>query len=279
MGRIWRVRGADLGGGDLPLVVGIVNATPDSFFDGGRHASVEAAYAHGMRLSEEGADLLDVGGESTRPGAVEVDPAVERARVEPVVAALVKQGVRVCIDTRHVGVARAALDQGAIAINDVSGLKDPAMLEECRRFQVGACAMHLRAAPQGGLLQEGFARLKQEVVQVLADIALRWGELGLPAQGLALDPGVGFGKTPGQNHLLVGSTAEFRQRFADHPWYLGLSRKSWIQPFSAKDSDRLAGSLGGALAAFQADCDILRVHDVAQTREALRAFQACREVP
>lgn len=277
MDRFWRVRDASLEGGGIPLLVGIVNATPDSFFDGGRHGTPEAAYAHGMELIGQGADLLDVGGESTRPGATEVDPSEERRRVEPVIKALVAQGVRVCIDTRRVSVARAALDLGACAINDVSGLADPAMLELCRQFQAAACAMHARGIPVGQNPGPMDSDLEGEVGGHLAAIALRWQQAGLPAQALALDPGVGFGKSPGQNASLVAATARFRHRFPAHPWYLGLSRKSWIRPLATEGSDRLAGSLGGALAATALGCDILRVHDVASTREAIRAFLACRE--
>lgn len=277
MNRIWRVRDASLRGDGIPLLVGIVNATPDSFFDGGRHGTPEAAYAHGMRLAEEGADLLDVGGESTRPGATPADSAEERRRIEPVVTSLVAQGVRVCIDTRHADVARAALDRGACAINDVSGLADPTMLALCREFSCGACAMHMRGTPASMQSDTAYADLESEVAGFLTGIVERWAQARLPAESLALDPGVGFGKSATQNHHLVGATARFRQKFPAHPWYLGLSRKSWIAPLAAKNSDRLAGSLGGALAAAQAGCDILRVHDVAQTREAIRAFQACRE--
>lgn len=277
MDRIWRVRDASLRGGEIPLLVGIVNATPDSFFDGGRHGTPEAAYAHGMRLAEEGAGLLDVGGESTRPGAAPVDPSEERGRIEPVVKSLVAQGVRVCIDTRHADVARAALDVGACAINDVSGLADPAMLDLCRQYGAGACAMHMRGIPSTMQADTAYLDLESEVSDFLAEIVNRWRLAGLPADSLALDPGIGFGKSAAQNHHLVRATARFRQKLPDHPWYLGLSRKSWIAPLAAQGSDRLAGSLGGALAAAQAGCDILRVHDVAQTREAIRAFQVCTE--
>ncbi|HOX50214.1 MAG TPA: dihydropteroate synthase [Fibrobacteria bacterium] len=277
MGRIWRVRGASLGGGNLPLLVGIVNATPDSFFDGGKHATADEAYAHGMKLVEEGADLLDVGGESTRPGSEPVDPSEERRRVEPVIRSLARRGARVCIDTRTTSVAEAALDAGACAVNDVSGLADPAMLELCRAHGAGACAMHMRANPSLSEVESSQEDLEREIERLFEDISRRWVRSGLDPQGLALDPGVGFGKTAEENQRLVGATARFRRRFPAYPWYLGLSRKSWIRPLAPEGSDRLAGSLGGALAAFQAGCDILRVHDVARTREAILAFQACRE--
>ncbi|HNY30892.1 MAG TPA: dihydropteroate synthase [Fibrobacteria bacterium] len=299
MGRIWRVRGASLGGGNLPLLVGIVNATPDSFFDGGKHATADEAYAHGMKLVEEGADLLDVGGESTRLGSEPVDPSEERRRVEPVIRSLARRGARVCIDTRTTSVAEAALDAGACAVNDVSGLADPAMLELCRAHGAGACAMHMRANPSLPQVRQvawipacamhmranpslsevesSQEDLEREIERLFEDISRRWVRSGLDPQGLALDPGVGFGKTAEENQRLVGATARFRRRFPAYPWYLGLSRKSWIRPLAPEGSDRLAGSLGGALAAFQAGCDILRVHDVARTREAILAFQACRE--
>lgn len=280
MPRPWRIRGRTLGNDlaeERPIVVGILNVTPDSFFDGGRHAGLDAARAHGMRLVHEGADMVDVGGESTRPGASPVDPAEEIHRVAPVVRALVREGAVVSVDTRRPEVARAALDEGAAAVNDVEGLRHPVMLDLCREFDAGACAMHMRGTP--GDMQDSprYGDLYDEVSGFLAAALSRWLEAGLPREGLALDPGVGFGKTFDHNMELVAATARFRDRFRGSPWYLGLSRKSWIAglPLTQMESDRLGGSLGGALAAARAGCDILRVHDVEATFQAWRAFRAC----
>lgn len=277
MFRPWRLRDRVLAPpADRPLVVGIVNVTPDSFFDGGRHSTLETALEHGRKLSSQGADLLDVGGESTRPGAEPVAISEEIARTAPVVRELVRGGALVSIDTRRPEVARAALEAGAHAVNDVSGLRDGRMLELCRDFQAGACAMHMRGDPRTMQDLPEYVDVIEEVGRFLADASERWSAEGLPADALALDPGIGFGKLPAHNHALVAATSSFRIRFPEHAWYLGLSRKSWIArlPGTAPDSDRLAGSLGGALAAIRLGCDIVRVHDAAATIEAWTAFRA-----
>jgi len=279
MVRPWRLRDRVLvPRAGFPLVVGIVNVTPDSFFDGGRHSTLETALEHGRKLSRQGADMLDVGGESTRPGAEPVGVQEEIERTVPVVRAFVREGVVVSIDTRRPEVARAALEAGAHAVNDVSGMSDDRMLELCRTHGAGACAMHMRGDPRTMQELPEYSDVIGEVGEFLSDAAARWRYAGLPDEALALDPGIGFGKLPGHNHALVSATPAFRERFPGHPWYLGLSRKSWIAklPGVAADSDRLAGSLGGALAAAQLGCDILRVHDVAAMREAWAAFQALR---
>lgn len=279
MFRPWRLRDRVLAPrAGSPLVVGIVNVTPDSFFDGGRHSTLETALEHGRKLSIEGADILDVGGESTRPGAEPVGVQEEIERTIPVVRELVRDGAVVSIDTRRAEVARAALEAGAHAVNDVSGLRDDRMLELCREHGAGACAMHMRGDPRTMQDLPEYLDVVAEVGRFLSDAAARWKNAGLPAEALALDPGIGFGKLPVHNHALVAATRAFRERFPAHPWYLGLSRKSWIArlPDVSTDSDRLAGSLGGALAAASLGCDILRVHDVATTREAWGAFHSLR---
>jgi len=260
-----------------PLVVGIVNTTPDSFFDGGLHASFEDALEHGRRLLEEGADLLDVGGESTRPGAAQVSVQEEIDRTASVIERLSRDGALVCVDTRRAAVARAALEAGACAINDVEGLRDPEMISLCAEYSAGACAMHMRGTPEDMQRDPSYADVVSEVGGFLRDAAANWEAAGLPEDALALDPGVGFGKDHRHNLSLVAATRDFRARFPGHPWYLGLSRKSWIGRLEGTQSgsDRLAGSLGGALAGASLGCDILRVHDVAATLEAWRAFQSC----
>jgi dihydropteroate synthase len=284
MTRAWRVRGGPVAppaGEHRPLVVGIINTTPDSFFDGGTHATFEDAVEHGRRLLEDGADMLDVGGESTRPGAAPVSVQEEIDRTASVIESLARDGALVCADTRRVSVARAALEAGACAINDVEGLRDPEMVGLCAAFSAGACAMHMRGAPRTMQDEPTYEDVVSEVGDFLADAAGRWKASGLPDDALALDPGVGFGKALGHNLSLVAATGAFRARFSLHPWYLGLSRKSWIGRLEGTrpDSDRLAGSLGGALAGVSLGCDILRVHDVAATLEAWRAFRSCGGAP
>lgn len=270
----WRIRGRILtprDGTDRPLVVGILNATPDSFFEEGRHATPGLAIRHGLELWSAGCDMVDLGGESTRPGAVAVELEEERARVVPVVRALVERDVVVSIDTRHPEIAAAALEAGAHAVNDVDGLRDGRMVELCRRFGAGACAMHMRGTPDTMQQDPEYQDVIEQVGTFLESVALRWEDARLPADSLALDPGIGFGKTYAHNLELLRATANLRLRFAPRPWYLGLSRKSFIgnTPGVPFRSDRLAGSLGAALAVAHLGCDILRVHDVAATLEAL----------
>ncbi|MEN9355575.1 MAG: dihydropteroate synthase [Fibrobacterota bacterium] len=261
------------------MLVGIVNVTPDSFFDGGRHASTAQAIAHGLRLWEEGAHQLDVGGESTRPGALPVSLAQELERVVPVVQALTLEGCCIAVDTRHIAVARACLEVGAHAVNDIEGLRNPAMIALCKEFQAGACAMHMQGTPQDMQQAPVYTDVEAEVGQFLSNILDRWVAAGLSPQALALDPGIGFGKSVDHNYRLLKATARLRRRFPLCPWYLGLSRKSFVgrTPGVSPGSDRLAGSLAAALAAASAGADILRVHDVAATREALLVHQACQE--
>jgi len=281
MFRPWSVRGASLGTGSFPLLAGIVNVTPDSFFDGGRHATVEAAVAHGLRLWAEGAGQLDVGGESTRPGAAEVTLEEELSRTIPVIERLVREGCRVAVDTRHPEVARAAFAAGAGAVNDIEGQRDPAMIEACRTYSAGACAMHMQGTPGTMQGSPAYRDVVGDVGHFLSNSLERWLAAGLPEEALALDPGIGFGKAPEHNLALLRATRSFRERFPRCPWYLGLSRKSFIPrvPGVVPDSDRLAGSLGSALAVASQGCDILRVHDIAATREAILLYLACKETP
>jgi dihydropteroate synthase len=234
-----------------------------------------------LRLVAEGADQLDVGGESTRPGAAAVPIDEELRRVVPVIEALSAQGCAVAVDTRHPEVAAAALKAGAGAVNDIEGLRDPRMIELCARHGAGACAMHMRGAPKDMQSAPAYRDVVEEVEQFLSEALARWRAAGLPDAAFAPDPGIGFGKTAAHNHALIAATARFRKRLPGCPWYLGMSRKSFIAGTAGvpEGSDRLAGSLGAAVTAFLSGADILRVHDVAATREALLVAAACRGVP
>lgn len=234
-----------------------------------------------MRLWNDGADLVDVGGESTRPGASPVAPDEELRRVVPVVEELASRGVVVSVDTRDPSTARAALEAGAHALNDIDGLRDQRMIELCAHHGAGACAMHMRGAPASMQIAPEYDDVIEEVARFLEDAALRWEDAGLPADALALDPGIGFGKTLDHNQRLLRATSDLRMRFAPRPWYLGLSRKSFIAqtPGVREGSDRLAGSLGAALAVALHGADILRVHDVATTLEALTLFRSLQPDP
>lgn len=258
---------------DRPLVMGIVNTTPDSFSDGGRYDNVEAALAHARRLVAEGADLLDIGGESTRPGAAPVTVADEWQRIAPVLEAACAWGVPVSVDTRRPEVMRAALDAGADMINDVEGFRAPGAVDAVARSRAGLCVMHMQGEPDA--MQQ--APVYENVVGTVRDFlvarmtALR--AAGVARERIVLDPGFGFGKTLAHNLDLLRGLPALAVEGA--PILVGLSRKSMIGQLTGKGvDDRLSGSLAAMLAAVARGARIVRVHDVAATRDALAVWQA-----
>jgi len=253
------------------LVMGVVNATPDSFSDGGAYDPVK----RGLRLAEEGADILDVGGESTRPNAAPVDAAEERRRTESVVRELARQTrLPISIDTTKASVAAAALDAGAEIVNDVSGLaRDP----ELARAVSGAALvlMHMRGTPREMQSRAVYADLHGEVGQELMEALARAAAAGIARERIALDPGLGFAKTGAHNLTLLRRLRELTQ--LGRPLVLGASRKSFIGAATDKAApDRLIGSVAAAVIGASNGAAVLRVHDVAATREALAVADAVR---
>lgn len=254
----------------VPRIWGILNVTPDSFSDGGRWLEPQAAVEHGLRLVQEGADVLDVGGESTRPGAAPVDAAEERRRVVPVLAALVAAGVKVplSVDTRKAEVARAALDAGATLVNDVSaGTHDAALLPLVAARGAGLVLMHMRGEP--GTMQRAptYDDVTAEVLASLAERRAAACAAGVPAARIWVDPGLGFGKTLEHNLALLRALERFT---ALGPVLVGASRKSFLGALTGRlPSERLLGSLACVARAAQAGVAAVRVHDVAATRELL----------
>lgn len=260
------------------LVMGVVNVTPDSFSDGNRHLALERAIEYARALLDAGADIIDIGGESTRPGAVPVDAETERARVVPVIRALTAQTrALVSVDTSKASVAAAACEAGARIVNDVTALRDPEMGEVVRRFEAGAVLMHMRGTPQTMQTQDlASPDIVGEVAAWLAARVEAAVAAGIPRRALAVDPGIGFGKTQRQNAALVHGVSSLTS--LGQPVLIGLSRKSLVGHLTARPvEDRLAGSIGGAIAAVARGARILRVHDVAETRDALRVAAACLE--
>lgn len=258
---------------DRPRLMGIVNVTPDSFSDGGRFLETEAAIAHGRALRAAGADILDVGGESTRPGASPVGAAEEKARVVPVVKALAAEGALVSIDTRHASVMAAALDAGARLVNDVTALEgDPDSLALVARRVVPVVLMHMRGEP--GTMQNDprYNDVVAEVRDYLERRVAACTAAGIPKERIAVDPGIGFGKTVDHNLALI----RHLDRLADLGCaiLLGASRKSFIGALSKGEpaTERLPGSLAAALAGVARGAHILRVHDVAATAQALAVW-------
>jgi dihydropteroate synthase len=257
--------------------MGILNATPDSFSDGGAYADVDSAVVAGLRMVAEGADIVDVGGESTRPGAEPVPVAREAERVVPVVAALAAQGVRVSVDTRHPTVAAAALAAGASIVNDVSGFRDPAMVHLAAAVDAGLVVMHMLGEPHSMQVDPAYADVVFEVAEYLARQAAALEAAGVAADRIVLDPGIGFGKTTAHNLELLARLGEIGA--LGYPVLAGLSRKRFIGEITGVDEprERIGGSVAAALMAVRNGAAIVRVHDVAATVQALAVARAIEQ--
>lgn len=259
---------------DRARVVGILNVTPDSFSDGGTHDSVEAAVAHGLRLAEEGADMIDVGGESTRPGAADVPVEEELRRVLPVIEQLVaRTTLPIAIDTSKPQVMRAAVAAGAGMINDVYALRRDGAMEAAAELGVPVCLMHMQGGPRSMQAEPHYDDVVGEVHRFLADRLFACELAGIDRRKVMVDPGFGFGKTLQHNLALLRAL----ERFADlgSGVYAGLSRKSMIGELTGRrtPAERGAGSVAAALIAAQRGARLLRVHDVAITVDALAVWQ------
>ena len=259
--------------------MGIVNVTPDSFSDGGRHACVEAAVAHALRLVEEGADLLDVGGESTRPGADAVDEATEIARVLPVIEALVaKTAVPISVDTSKPGVMRAALAAGAGMVNDVMALRADGALEALAASKAAVVLMHMQGEPRTMQVAPAYDDVVGEVHRFLAERVFACEMSGIDKRRIVIDPGFGFGKTLQHNMSLLAELRRFTE--IGVPVLAGLSRKSSLGDITGRGIDgRMAASVAVHLLAAQNGALFVRVHDVAETVDALKVWQALAAVP
>ncbi|MCU0231274.1 MAG: dihydropteroate synthase [Acidobacteria bacterium] len=276
-----RLRFADGGAWDLaepPRVMAVLNVTPDSFSDGGLHLDLSAALSHAERCLAEGADLLDVGGESTRPGAAPVDAEAETRRVVPIVAALRARfpAARVSVDTRRALVARRALEAGADLVNDVSAGADPGMLPLAAAAGVPVALMHMRGDPATMQRETRYRDLVGEVAAALETAAGRAREAGIADDRILLDPGLGFGKSAEGNELLLRQLGALRS--LGYPLLVGASRKSFLgrRTGVSDPAARLAGSLAAAVVAALRGAAVIRVHDVGATREALAVASALR---
>ena len=264
-----------------PKVMGIVNATPDSFSDGGQHAQASAAMAHCERLLREGADMLDIGGESTRPGASQPDLAEETARVLPVLRHAVTLGVPVSVDTSRPEIIVLALALGVDIVNDVRALRRPgALATVAGHARCGVCLMHMPGEPD--VMQQAPAYAGDDVVtEVVAWLDRRFKQVqaaGVSPDRITLDPGIGFGKTPAHNWALLQRQAELLA--LSRPLLLGWSRKSTLGLLTGRAvGDRQAASVAAALACVQRGGQVLRVHDVAATVDALKVWAAAGLLP
>jgi len=256
-----------------PRVMGVVNVTPDSFSDGGRFFDRERALDHARRLRADGADILDIGGESTRPGAAPVTVADELARIVPLVATLAAEGALVSVDTMKPEVMREAAAAGAALVNDVRALQEPGAVAAVAATDVGVCLMHMQGEPRTMQAAPRYGDVVREVRDFLMARAAACEAAGIARERIAIDPGFGFGKTVAHNLTLLrqlGALAE-----TGYPVLAGLSRKSTLGALTGRDAqDRLAGSLAAALAAVAHGARIVRVHDVRETVDALKVWQA-----
>jgi dihydropteroate synthase len=251
--------------------MGVVNVTPDSFSDGGRYFARDAAIAHARELAADGAHIIDIGGESTRPGAAPVSEDEELARVLPVLQAL--GGLCVSVDTRRPAVMAAALEAGASMINDVQALQASGALEALRESRCAVCLMHMQGEPATMQREPHYDDVVREVKGFLQERIAAAEAAGIARERIVVDPGFGFGKTAAHNLTLLKRLAEFADLRV--PLLAGLSRKSTLGKLTGRPvEERLAGSLAMALVALQGGATILRVHDVKETRDVIAVWEA-----
>lgn len=270
----WRFRGRCWEPAPLPRLIGILNVTPDSFSDGGSCTSIEAAVRRAEELVAAGADLLDVGGESTRPGAESVCLEEELRRVVPVVKELVgRVEIPISVDTTKAAVAAAALEAGAEIINDVSGLTlDPEMAAVCRDHDAGVVCMHSRGTPQTMQIDPRYDDVVGEIETFFSERLESLDAAGIPPERVVLDPGIGFGKTAAHNLDLLAASERFRR--LGRPLLVGHSRKRFLKAVLGRPvEERTAGTIGVSVALASLGVDYLRVHDVQAVRDALVAWK------
>lgn len=256
------------------LVMGILNATPDSFSDAGQYQGLEFAVSRAEQMIADGADLIDIGGESSRPGAPPLPLHDELARVMPVLYALRDCGKPLSVDTYKPEVMREALLAGADMINDINGFRAPGAIEAVRGSDCGLCIMHMQSVPQTMQDSPHYSDVVGEVIAFLQERVAALTGAGIERERLCIDPGFGFGKTVEQNYALLRATRQLRDTLG-LPVLAGLSRKSMIGAVTGRPVEqRLAGSVAGALAAVAQGAQIVRVHDVAETADALKVWRS-----
>lgn len=278
----WKLARRSLKYGERTLVMGVLNVTPDSFSDGGQFFAFDRAIAQAEQMISEGADIIDVGGESTRPGSEFVSEAEESRRVIPIIERLAASAsIPISIDTTKRAVARAALEAGAEILNDISGLRfDPAIADEAATAKAGLILMHSRGTPKDMQQLPPVADIVGEVTGGLRQSVAIAEDHGVPRESIVVDPGIGFGKTAEQNVELIAKLDQLTKEFPDLPLMIGTSRKSFIGKLldNAPADERLHGTLASVVAAVLKGARIVRVHDVKATVEAVRVLDAIRAV-
>jgi dihydropteroate synthase len=278
--REWKLANRSLFWGERTLIMGVLNVTPDSFSDGGQFFSFDQAIAQAERMISEGADIIDVGGESTRPGSEFVSEEEELRRVIPVIERLAAKGsVPISIDTTKSSVARAALQAGAEIVNDISGLRfDLALADVAAEARAGLVLMHSRGTPKDMQQLPPVADIMSEVINGLSESVAIAEQHGLTSAAIVIDPGIGFGKTVTQNCELIAKLDQIAHAFPDLPIMIGTSRKSFIGKLldGAPADERLYGTIASVVASVMNGARIVRVHDVNETVQALKIVDAAR---
>jgi dihydropteroate synthase len=274
----WTLRTRELTRTRLPLLMGILNTTPDSFSDGGQFHAIDQAVARALQMEADGADIIDIGGESTRPGAEPVTLDEELRRTIPVIRELsLKLKVPMSIDTTKAEVARQALDAGAEIVNDISGLTfDRAMMDVCRESDAGICLMHIQGTPQTMQQNPHYADVVSEVSEFLQQQVDRCLLAGICAERMCVDPGIGFGKTADHNLQLLKAIPRLQQEL-QRPVLIGHSRKRFLSKILGRSvEERESGTVGVSIALAELGVDVLRIHDVRTVRDALVAWDTIR---
>lgn len=274
----WTLRTRDLTRTRLPLLMGILNTTPDSFSDGGQFHAIDQAVARALQMEADGADIIDIGGESTRPGADPVTLDEELRRTIPVIRELsLKLKVPMSIDTTKAEVARQALDAGAEIVNDISGLTfDRAMMDVCRESDAGICLMHIQGTPQTMQQNPHYDDVVSEVSEFLQQQVDRCLMAGICAERMCVDPGIGFGKTADHNLQLLKAIPRLQQEL-QRPVLIGHSRKRFLSKILGRSvEERESGTIGVSIALAELGVDVLRIHDVRTVRDALVAWDTIR---
>lgn len=276
--RQWKLARRALEYGERTLVMAVLNVTPDSFSDGGQFFSFDQAITQAKKMIAEGADIIDIGGESTRPGSEFVSEAEELRRVIPIIQQLATQGtVPISIDTTKSQVAHAALEAGAEIVNDISGLRfDPALADEVTRARAGLVLMHSRGTPKNMQQMPPAEDIMKEVIEGLSQSLAVAEQRGVARESIAIDPGIGFGKTLEQNLELIAKLDQIAAAFPDFAIMIGTSRKSFLGRLldNASADERLYGTIASVVASVMKGTHIVRVHDVKATIQSLRVVDA-----
>lgn len=284
----WQIRDRIVSIGERTLIMGILNVTPDSFSDGGQFLTLDTALAHAEQMIAEGADIIDVGGESTRPGGEPISVADEIQRVVPVIEALAQRtGTPISVDTTKSEVARAALDAGAAIVNDISALRfDFYVADAVARAGAGLVLMHSRGTPATMHRLPPVADIMYEVTHSLRASINMAERRGVKRESIVIDPGIGFGKSQEQNLELIGKLDQLMAAFPDYPLMIGTSRKSFIGRILASEDGtpapaeaRLHGTLATITAAILKGAHVVRVHDVKAAAETIRVAESIRDNP